>query len=155
MRTTCPKFSTFVILLAGYRWLKIAPGPLISNANHFLTTQCTPQERDQGQNTLARPCGVLLFHKSDWHRKFTKFIRMKIIEIVKINKELLKNLHTAGVRIEDAEYIDLFADYRKLLDEGEKVSYIVALLSDRYGVSERKVYTIIKHFKSDCKLFAV
>lgn len=80
---------------------------------------------------------------------------MKIIEIVKINKELLKNLHTAGVRIEDAEYIDLFADYRKLLDEGEKVSYIVALLSDRYGVSERKVYTIIKHFKSDCKLFAV
>lgn len=80
---------------------------------------------------------------------------MKIIEIVKINRELLKNLHTAGVRIEDAEYIDLFSDYRKLLDEGEKVSYIVALLSDRYGVSERKVYTIIKHFKSDCKLFAV
>ena len=26
---------------------------------------------------------------------------MKIIEIVKINRELLKNLHTAGVRIED------------------------------------------------------
>lgn len=80
---------------------------------------------------------------------------MKIIEIVKINRELLKNLHTAGVRIEDAEYIDLFSDYHKLLDRGEKVSYIVALLSGRYGVSERKVYTIIKHFKSDCKLFAV
>ena len=57
---------------------------------------------------------------------------MKIIEIVKINRELLKNLHTAGVRIEDAEYIDLFSDYHKLLDRGEKVSYIVALLSDRY-----------------------
>lgn len=80
---------------------------------------------------------------------------MKIIEIVKINRELLKNLHTAGVRIEDTEYIDLFSDYHKLPDRGEKVSYIVALLSDRYGVSERKVYTIIKHFKSDCKLFAV
>ena len=61
---------------------------------------------------------------------------MKIVEIVKINRELLKNLHTAGVRIEDVNYIDLYADYRRLLDAGEKVSYI-------------------KHFQSDCKLFAV
>lgn len=81
---------------------------------------------------------------------------MKIVEIVKINRELLKNLHTAGVRIiEDAEYIDLYTDYRKLLGEGEKVSYIVAALSDKYAVSERKVYGLIKHFQSDCKLFAV
>ena len=50
---------------------------------------------------------------------------MKIIEIVKINRELLKNLHTAGVRIEDAKYIDLYADYRRMLANGDKVSYIV------------------------------
>ena len=49
---------------------------------------------------------------------------MKIIEIVKINRELLKNLHTAGVRIEDAKYIDLYADYRRMLANGDKVSYI-------------------------------
>ena len=32
---------------------------------------------------------------------------MKIIEIVKINRELLRNLHIAGVRLNDAKYIDL------------------------------------------------
>jgi len=80
---------------------------------------------------------------------------MKIIEIVKINRELLKNLHTAGVRIEDAKYIDLYADYRRMLANGDKVSYIVIVLSNKYAVSERKVYGLIKHFQSDCKLFAV
>ena len=80
---------------------------------------------------------------------------MKIIEIVKINRELLKNLHTAGVRIEDAKYIDLYADYRRMLANGDKVSYIVTVLSNKYAVSERKVYALIKHFQSDCKLFAV
>lgn len=80
---------------------------------------------------------------------------MKIIEIVKINRELLKNLHTAGVRIEDAKYIDLYADYRRMLANGDKVSYIVTILSNKYAVSERKVYGLIKHFQSDCKLFTV
>ena len=80
---------------------------------------------------------------------------MKIIEIVKINRELLKNLHTAGVRIEDAKYIDLYADYRRMLANGDKVSYIVIVLSNKYAVSERKAYGLIKHFQSDCKLFAV
>lgn len=80
---------------------------------------------------------------------------MKIIEIVKINRELLKNLHTAGVRIEDAKYIDLYADYRRMLANSDKVSYIVTILSNKYAVSERKVYGLIKHFQSDCKLFAV
>ena len=34
---------------------------------------------------------------------------------------------------------------------GDKVSYIVAVLADRYGVSERKVFYLIKHFQSECK----
>ena len=38
---------------------------------------------------------------------------------------------------------------------GEKVSYIVATLSLRYGISERKVYDLIKRFKTDCNLCAV
>lgn len=80
---------------------------------------------------------------------------MKIIEIVKINRELLKNLHTAGVRMEDTEYINLYADYHKLKENGEKVSYIVAVLADRYDISERTVYSLVKRFSSECNLFAV
>lgn len=80
---------------------------------------------------------------------------MKIIEILKFNRELLKRLQTAGIRLEDTRYIDLYGEYKDMLDRGEKVSYTVALLADKYSVSERKVYSLIKRFQSDCKPVAV
>ena len=63
---------------------------------------------------------------------------MKVIEILNFNRELLKRLLAVGIRLEDARYIDLYADYTHLLDQGEKVSYAVAVLSEKYSVSERK-----------------
>lgn len=80
---------------------------------------------------------------------------MKVIEILNFNRELLKRLQAAGIRLEDASYIDLYTDYTRLLDQGEKVSYVVAVLSEKYSVSERKVYALEKRFQSDCKIFAV
>ena len=80
---------------------------------------------------------------------------MKVIEILNLNKELLKNFQKAGIRMDDVEYIDLFNEYRALQAKGEKVSYIVAVLATKYDVSERKVYDLIRRFKSDCNLLAV
>lgn len=57
-----------------------------------------------------------------------------------------------GIRPDDVQYIE---QYNKLQTNGEKVSYIVATLSLRYGISERKVYDLIKRFKTDCNLCAV
>ena len=57
--------------------------------------------------------------------------------------------------MEDVQYIELYNDYNRLLDEGEKVSYIVAVLAERYNVCVRKVYTLIKRLQSDCNPFAV
>lgn len=80
---------------------------------------------------------------------------MKVIEILNLNKELLKNFQKAGIRMDDVQYIDLFNEYRVLLTQGEKVSYIVAILATKYNISERKVYDLIRRFKSDCNLLAV
>ena len=35
----------------------------------------------------------------------------------------------AGIRLEDEQFVDLYSDYTTLLAKGEKVSYIVAILS--------------------------
>ncbi len=80
---------------------------------------------------------------------------MKVIEILNFNRELLKRLQIAGIRLEDAQYIDMYTDYETMLAHGEKVSYAVAVLADRYAISERKVYGLIKRFQSDCKPLAV
>lgn len=43
-----------------------------------------------------------------------------------------------GFRLSAAEYA------------GDKVSYIVASLAERYHVCERKVYALVKRYGSDC-----
>lgn len=77
---------------------------------------------------------------------------MKVFEILNFNREPLKRLQQAGIRIDDVDYIDLYNDYRAMLGGGEKVSYIVATLADRYHASERKVYTLIKRYGQECNV---
>lgn len=76
---------------------------------------------------------------------------MTIYEALKFNREVLEKLKKAGARLEDCAYLDLYRDYEAMRLMGDKVGYIVAVLADRYGVSERKVFYLIKHFQSECK----
>lgn len=80
---------------------------------------------------------------------------MKVIDILKLNRGYLKICREAGIKLNDVQYIDLYNEYCMLSEKGEKVSYIVAMLAERYGISERKVYMLIKHMQSDCNLSAV
>lgn len=80
---------------------------------------------------------------------------MTIFEILKFNRELLDRLRKAGIRLEDADYSDLFVDFNDMVGKGDKVSYTVAVLADKYNISERKVYSLIKHFQNDCNAGAV
>lgn len=80
---------------------------------------------------------------------------MKVIEILNFNRELLAKLLESGIRLDDVRYVNLYTDYFHLLRAGGKVTYIVVILAEQYGISERKVYDLIKRFQSDCKQFAV
>lgn len=80
---------------------------------------------------------------------------MKVIELLKLNRELLTVCRSAGIRLDDVRYIELYNDYSRLLAEGEKITYIVAALSDKYGVCERTVYDLIRRLKAECNLLAV
>lgn len=80
---------------------------------------------------------------------------MTIYEILSFNKELLRRLFDAGIQTKDYRYVDLFRDYIDMLNEGNKTTYAVSVLSDRYAISERKVYDVIRKLASDCKNSAV
>lgn len=54
---------------------------------------------------------------------------MKVIDILKLNKGLLNILQEVGIKVEDVKYIELYNDYQFMIESGEKVSYIVAILS--------------------------
>lgn len=76
---------------------------------------------------------------------------MKVIEILNLNRELLIYFREAGIR----QYIGLYNEFRALKAQDNKVSYIVATLATKYNISERKVYDLIRRFKTDCNLLAV
>lgn len=80
---------------------------------------------------------------------------MKVYELLALNRELIERMCAAGVRLDDVRYVGLYRDYVRMKGEGGKVSYIVAVLAERYGVSERKVYSILKRFGNDCTEIAV
>jgi len=75
---------------------------------------------------------------------------MTVFEILKFNREMLERLGRMGVRLDDTRHIDLFSEFCDMVNSGDKVSYAVAVLADRYGVSERKVYSLLRHFRTDC-----
>jgi len=80
---------------------------------------------------------------------------MTLFEILKFNRELIERISKTGYKNGDYKYVELFCEFLKFKNEGHKISYIVSMLSDKYGVSERKVYSIIRRFKTDCTDHAV
>ena len=80
---------------------------------------------------------------------------MKAIELLKINERPFKIAQMAGLRLNDYRYLDLYSEYSDLKAHGEKVTYIVSFLSDKYSVSERKIYEVIKRFGKRCTFHAV
>lgn len=79
---------------------------------------------------------------------------MKVFEAIKLTESILIALRNANVGTGDVEYIRLFEEFRALQGDGLKVSYCVAFLAEKYHISVRKVYDLIKKFKSECKMFA-
>ncbi len=80
---------------------------------------------------------------------------MKVVEILKLGQNILKTLQKARIRIEDVRYIGLYEDYQSIMNDGYKKSYAIAVLSEKYNISERKVYYLLKRFETDCKIDAV
>jgi hypothetical protein len=80
---------------------------------------------------------------------------MTVYEILNFNKELINRLSKIGFKPDDYKYIDLYSDFESMRCNGDKVTYIVSFLADKYSVSERKIYDVIKRFGKRCTFRAV
>lgn len=77
---------------------------------------------------------------------------MKVYEILSLAQEILKTLHESGSKSDDYKWMGLYHDYMRMKHEGNKTVYIVAVLSDRYKICERKVYKVLKRMEKDCQV---
>lgn len=80
---------------------------------------------------------------------------MKVYEILSLNAEFLKRLHGFGIDTKDYKSLEIYMEYLKLRSQGNKIVYIVAVLSEKYNICHRKVYKIIAKMEKDCRFGAV
>ncbi|MGM9777148.1 MAG: hypothetical protein ACI3ZD_02290 [Prevotella sp.] len=73
-------------------------------------------------------------------------------EIIKMNEQLFKLMRKNSIDIGDVQYLALFEEYKRMKAKKHKVSYIVCFLSDKYDVTERGIYKIIKRFGERVKV---
>ena len=73
---------------------------------------------------------------------------MRTFDLVKISKSLLKTLSKLDIKMDDYQYVDMFDEYEEMVNNGDKVSYIVTFLSQKYKISEASIYRLIRRFKN-------
>jgi hypothetical protein len=80
---------------------------------------------------------------------------MKVVEILQIGQNLLEMLQKSCIKVSDVKYIGMYEEYSDMVANGNKISYIAAVLSTKYNISERQFFYIIKRFEQDCKIGAM
>lgn len=76
---------------------------------------------------------------------------MEAIEIVKISRSLLETMSRIGIKTTDHRHVELFDEYAKMRKSGLKVSYIEAVLSEKYRLSPRTISRIVIRLKRHVK----
>jgi hypothetical protein len=74
---------------------------------------------------------------------------MKAHVLIRENGGLLRHLRNANITTDDIDKLNLYDEYTRLLNEGNKKLYIVSCLSDAYKVSDRQIYNIINKMERE------
>ena len=75
---------------------------------------------------------------------------MKVKELIKIGNVIMKMLHERGISMDYYQHLQMVEEYDILKNMGHKTTYIIAHLSAKYNICERKVYKIIGKMIMDC-----
>lgn len=70
---------------------------------------------------------------------------------MKVNESLLKTMDGASLTIGDVKYIDLISEFERMTVAGEKKTYIIQLLADKFNIAERTIYRIIERLMQDVR----
>lgn len=77
---------------------------------------------------------------------------MEAVELLKLGESLLKVMSSFDLKVGDWKYIAMYEDYKRMRENGEKCAYVMASLSDKYGMSESSVKRIIRRFSQGVKM---
>lgn len=65
-------------------------------------------------------------------------------ELLLMNKSMVEVLLANHININDVQNLQIFEQFNEMKKQGHKVSYITVFLADKYGMTDRGIYKIIK-----------
>lgn len=68
---------------------------------------------------------------------------MRIYEFICANRSALELLDRTGINLALVNHVEMYKEYKRMVQEGNKKTYVVQVLSDKYGLSERSIYKIV------------
>lgn len=74
---------------------------------------------------------------------------MKLYELLNANRSAYELLSKESISVSIVGYIPLYDEYKKKVADGLKKTYIISVLSEKYGINERMVYNIIKKMSKE------
>lgn len=69
---------------------------------------------------------------------------MLAIDLVRFCAEMLKRLSECDILLDDYKRVGMCDEYCKLIDDGHKKEYAIAIVTEKYGVSESTVRRAVK-----------
>ncbi|WP_301856123.1 hypothetical protein [uncultured Duncaniella sp.] len=72
---------------------------------------------------------------------------MTTYQLLRANESLLQIISGNKINITDVTHLGIYAEYQRMKEEGHKVSYITIHLADKYGMTDRGVYKVIRRLK--------
>ena len=75
----------------------------------------------------------------------------------------MKSLSKSDIKMDDYRHVEMYDDYCQMVDNGHKVEYVLAVLREKYGMSEStirrvlsRMYRPVKPWKGEkAKTFAI
>ena len=68
---------------------------------------------------------------------------MNIADFLRQNRDVVSAIAKNHILPEDLGLLSMYDEARRLLDAGEKTSFVAASMADKYGFSERHYYRVM------------
>ena len=74
---------------------------------------------------------------------------MNAAELLKINKFLMEMMSKVGIKHTDWRFLEMYDEYLCMRKARDKYAYIIAVLSEKYKVSESTIKRLIKRLSRE------
>ena len=74
---------------------------------------------------------------------------MKVVDFLRVSFNLLKFMSKNDLKANDYKHVAMYDDYIEMRNRGEKVEYILTVLSCRYHLSESTIKRVVKKFSKE------